>query len=145
MVKQIITVDSDELQVLAARCIDADYNDVPALARDLRDTAESVKDRCAGLAANQIGYSLRAFALKRNGDFTVLINPTVVGRSTSVKASYESCLSRPGYAPIRVRRAKEITLSYFCPELNVMKQETFKKFEAVVVQHELDHLRGEAI
>ena len=42
---------------------------------------------------------------------------------------------------VRTKRSQSITLEYFDENLEKQKQ-TFKKFDAVIIQHELDHLNG---
>ncbi|GKU84684.1 peptide deformylase [Niallia sp. NCCP-28] len=101
-----------------------------------------------GISANQIGLNKSMFAAyikNSNGeDFEyTLINPKIIAHSTSMIfiPDSEGCLSidRPivGYVP----RYKKITVRAF----NLNGEEVkikLKGFEAIVFQHEIDHLNG---
>ena len=109
-----------------------------------------------GLAAPQIGISLRIFLMRPLPDktITVFINPEITKFSqrqqspTKNKGVYEGCLSLPNhYAP--VTRAMSVTVRYETPAKPgqsetklVEKTSTFSGFPAHIIQHELDHLNG---
>lgn len=109
--------------------------------KDLLDTARHHREKCYGIAANQIGYFKRVFALKTKNDFILIINPAIILKTGGIKRDYESCLSRPGEDPVKVRRFKEIKFRFFDTN-KTLRQERFKKLAARVVQHEMDHLNG---
>ncbi|TSC85268.1 MAG: peptide deformylase [Microgenomates group bacterium Gr01-1014_16] len=104
-----------------------------------------------GLAATQIGISLRIFLIRPlpNQTITLFINPEIIKFSQrqqspkNNKGVYEGCLSLPGhYAPIT--RSMSVTVKYQTAinhELITMNQ-TFTGFPAHIIQHELDHLNG---
>ncbi len=110
-----------------------------------------------GLAANQVGLSLKLFLArfdtKKSSPIHVFINPTIVNHSeqlqpseTDKHASLEGCLSIPKFYGL-VKRYATITLEYQIPKDRnydqlVTKVDTFTGFAAVVLQHELDHLAG---
>ena len=135
MIKDIIT---DEKQ-LSVRCgISKETDDV---VKDLIDTANAHKDKCLGLAANQIGYNSRVFVIKTPDGFAAAVNPEVVCMTGGRKQYWESCLSRPGKEPIRVKRYKKVKLRL----VNDKGAEALLEFNdlaARIVQHELDHLNG---
>jgi len=99
-----------------------------------------------GFAANQGGRNICMFAMdtewgKEEGKPhpRVLINPKII----SAEGEYEyeeGCISVPGvYA--KVKRYQRITYSY--QDLDgKMHEETAEDFEAVVIQHETDHLNA---
>lgn len=104
-----------------------------------------------GLAAPQIDKPLRLVAVHIPSDYEdeppvfsgVLVNPVIKRQSVKKTAlpTGEGCLSVdrdvPGYVP----RAKRITLEY--TDLDDQVQEVkLKDYEAVVIQHEIDHLNG---
>ena len=62
-----------------------------------------------------------------------------------MKSDSETCLSFPREKRFKVRRHKWITIKYFDMFSEVIVTRKFKKFEARVVQHELDHLKGKTI
>ncbi len=108
-----------------------------------------------GLAAPQIGESLRIFMIRpeKNGKVLTFINPEITNFSqrltkpTGKNGIYEGCLSIPHhYAPII--RSMSVTVKYQTPVLPTMNHElltktgVFSGFPAHVIQHEMDHLNG---
>ena len=114
---------------------------------------EAKRPQGVGLAAPQIGVSLRIFLIRpaAAGPITTFINPEIIKYSqrqtnpTSKHGIYEGCLSIPGhYAP--VKRSASVTIKYQKLEPKTYNlipvQETLTGFAAHVVQHEMDHLNG---
>ncbi len=102
-----------------------------------------------GLAAPQIGEPYRIFITKHHPDapIKIFINPEIIKLSVQMvdgvpdrKNGLEGCLSIPKIWG-RVRRAKAITLRYQ-DEKRLWHETSFKGFEAVIVQHETDHING---
>lgn len=138
MIKDIVT-DKKELSTPCTDCQDPELID--QIVQDLMDTAEANKDKCIGLAANQIGYPIRIFIVLTVRGFTPFINPEVVCMFGGVKQYYEACLSRPDQPSVRVRRHKRIKI----------RLQNNKGGEALIaadgilgrcIQHELDHCNG---
>ncbi len=98
------------------------------------------KERGVGLAAPQIGLSLRlAVAVVKKREY-YFINPEITSYSQETVVSEEGCLSLPGeFFP--VIRSEAITLKY-CNEKGLPKKIRAKGFLAIVIQHEVDHLDG---
>lgn len=101
-----------------------------------------------GLAAPQIGYSLRIFAIKpaKNSRVWFFINPKIITSSIEEieipkdNAPLEGCLSVDNTWGV-VRRKKEVTIEY--QDINGNKViKSFIGFPAVIIQHEIDHLNG---
>ncbi len=99
----------------------------------------------AGLAAPQIGESLRLAVINYNGRLYVLINPKITKKSFAKEIDEEGCLSvlnEKGeilYGP--VNRHKKIICHYI--DENGRKQKiSAEKLFARIIQHELDHLDG---
>ena len=98
-----------------------------------------------GLAANQVGKALRAFAIDLSqfdvlAEPKVLVNPEIMENSGSLITAEEGCLSFPGLYQT-IERAEKVTVK----SLNFDGKEYF--FEATglvarVIQHEIDHLNG---
>ena len=90
-----------------------------------------------GLSAIQIGIPIRA-ALAIIGDKVhKLVNPRIIGKSTEeIKYNKEGCLSIPNKYVNTVRR-KSVTVG---DDINVVVE--YEGFEAIVVQHEIDHMDG---
>jgi len=93
-----------------------------------------------GLAANQIGQSLRVFILKKGDSYQEYINPEIVSKENLVTFETEACLSIPGTYGM-TKRYKRVSLTWV--DKNGIKNEgTFEDMEAFAIQHELDHLNG---
>ncbi len=114
------------------------------LIRDMYDTMDN--NDGAGLAAPQIGVQKRIFVVSidqgsdQPGIRKVYINP-VLKHLTDVKDSnWEGCLSIPGMRGL-VERPRKIQISYF-DEKQEKREDIVEGFEAIVLQHEFDHLDG---
>lgn len=119
--------------------------------RDLKDTLRVQKEpEGVGLAAPQIGKSLRIFVANYKNFQRVVINPEILSISdkkqvTSDKKKpkkeiLEGCLSLPYYyGPLK--RAGKIVVKYL-NENGEEVIETFEGFDAQIILHEIDHLNG---
>lgn len=107
-----------------------------------------------GLAAPQIGKNKQIFAVhvqeydEEGNDIgssldQVFINPKIIRHSVKQVAlkEGEACLSVPREVPGYVPRAKRITIQYQDMDGNLQEMK-LRDFEAIVVQHEADHLKG---
>ena len=116
---------------------------VHALAADLMETMYAAPGR--GLAAPQVGELRRMFVMDatwKTGapDPRVLINPEITQASDEEATHEEGCLSIPGVlAP--VTRPARVGLVWTGLD-GVDHRAEFDGVEAVIVQHELDHLDG---
>ena len=142
MVKDIVT----DTELLSSKCAECKLDD-SLLSKEINhliDTAHHYRSKCAGLAFNQIGVLKRGFIIRlEKGDkYKVIINPVYIMKSPTVKARFESCLSRPNKEPIKKRRSVKIKIEYYDWEEKEIKKEKFTGFEARVIQHEIDHLNG---
>lgn len=151
MKQDIITWKNDPQGILATKCTPCNVTpetiklgSAAFIAACLLEAAESVKAVCAGLSANQIGFSERVMVAKINGVFKPFINPKVVVYYPGIKSDIEGCLSLPGERH-SVRRHKKIRLSWVDLETGVPMEEDFRGFEARAIQHECDHLKGKRI
>lgn len=118
-----------------------------ALAADLVATMR-VAPGCVGLAANQIGESVRMFAVDVgahpktracHGVF-VLCNAEIVGASRWQRAR-EGCLSVPDLTG-DVKRAGSLVVRGYLPGVGEPVTMTTDAFEARALQHEIDHCAG---
>ena len=135
--------------VLSRPCADVDPLDpaVAALARDLVATMRA-SPGCVGLAANQVGVGSRLFVLDVGGHpktrscagLVVLANPRLVAASQRKKGR-EGCLSVPDLTG-DVARARKVTVEGAVPGTGETRVVEAHAFEAVALQHELDHLDG---
>jgi peptide deformylase len=117
-----------------------------ALAVDLLDTMRA-SPACVGLAAPQIGVSLRAVAVDVTGHNkarschgeVVLFNPEVLLAHGPITGR-EGCMSVPDLTG-DVARATTLVVRGLTPE-GVERVLQVDAFEARAFQHELDHLDG---
>ena len=96
-----------------------------------------------GLAANQIGMDVRAFAMIRdleNNEVIVCFNPKIVKKYSEVVNCEEGCLSFPDEI-INIKRPNRIIVKY---EDEDKKDHKIKLSDmaARVFLHEFDHLEG---
>lgn len=110
------------------------------LAQDLIDTVDD--DGRAGVAANQIGVSLRAFSwnLEDHG-IGCILNPVIVELSEETQLDDEGCLSVPQLWFPRSRAAYAR-----CVGIDIDGEEIELAGEGIVarlIQHEVGHLDGE--
>jgi peptide deformylase len=120
--------------------------DEQALATDLLDTMFGAPS-CVGVAAPQIGVSVRAFSVDVTGHKKadschgpfVLFNPVLI-LARHLELAREGCLSVPDFTG-NVARATEIVVAGLTPEGTTRVLEA-NAFEARALLHELDHLDG---
>ncbi|WP_435922469.1 peptide deformylase [Paenibacillus sp. DYY-L-2] len=101
-----------------------------------------------GLSANQIGLNKRMFAAlltddQGNDREIALFNPKIVSHSAAMVYLPESegCLSVDRVVQGFVPRYEKVQISAYDAEGKELKLR-FKGFDAIVMQHELDHLNG---
>ena len=115
------------------------------LGRDLLRTM--FEDSGVGLAAPQIGVSLRVFAYYVPGEGdkdevppTVLVNPVLTLLGEATEAGWEGCLSIPGLRGLVARHAA-VKVAAFDTSGGALAFQA-EGFHARVIQHEHDHLDG---
>lgn len=133
----IVTFDHPALSSVAAPLTaEDDLSFLGEMERALKATRNGV-----GLAANQIGVLKRAILLRPTLSYVIpMLNPQLVYRSNKTAIQKEGCLSYPGHYAM-VARHRVVMVNYFSPAWteHVVR---FKGVEAVIVQHEIDHLDG---
>jgi peptide deformylase len=97
-----------------------------------------------GLAAPQIGESLRIFVIDIAGedepsDFRAFINPEIV-EAVGTQSWKEGCLSFPGAAE-SIKRAERVRVKALGSDGNPFELEA-NGLLSVAIQHENDHLNG---
>jgi peptide deformylase len=111
---------------------------VQRLVDDLIDTVRDANG--AGLAAPQIGVSLRAIVTYVEEKLQIVVNPEIVDESDEEIEAEEGCLSIPGwYGP--VRRKEKVTVRGQNRKGKSIKIKA-EGWEARAFQHEVDHLNG---
>lgn len=97
-----------------------------------------------GIAANQIGSPLRLCIITtHDGKLIKMVNPRKIFTSYKEHLGIEGCLSLPGKA-YKVKRASTLVVAYL-DEKGLPDRLTLEGRDAVVAQHELDHLEGKLI
>ncbi|HBC44488.1 MAG: Peptide deformylase [Parcubacteria group bacterium GW2011_GWC2_42_12] len=99
-----------------------------------------IKTDGAGLAAPQIGKSIRLAVINSKDGPICLINPKITRKSWARELGQEGCLSIPGIFG-QVKRHKKITVAYYNQAGKKIKQ-VAQGLMARVMQHEIDHLDG---
>ena len=125
-------------------CIDSA---IQALVVDLLDTMRAGPGS-VGVAAPQIGVTLRVCVVdvsaSRHGKDNhhgqlCMINPEIIAREGQA-VMREGCMSVPDYTG-DVERATAITVRFSEPD-GSLREIAASGFEAVAIQHEMDHLDG---
>ncbi|MFD6177653.1 MULTISPECIES: peptide deformylase [unclassified Isoptericola] len=111
---------------------------VRSLVEDLVETVDA--DGRAGLAANQIGVSLRAFSWNVDDEIGYVLNPRIVELSDETQDGDEGCLSVPGlwYPTTRAWYARVVGTDLDGNEIEVEGTGLMAR----CLQHETDHLDG---
>ncbi|MFD1341013.1 peptide deformylase [Litorisediminicola beolgyonensis] len=128
---------------LSTRCEPVGNWDVAALVADLFETMYAAPGR--GLAAPQVGVLRRVFVMDagwKTGEKTPLavIDPEILWLSPETCLSAEGCLSISGITA-EVTRHCELRLA-FRDETGGRQERHLTGAEALIAQHEYDHLDG---
>lgn len=157
---KIITAPNPVLSDITKPVSKVDVSVIKFIAEMKITLAKTTDPKGVGMAAPQVGKSLRIFIAKPTDKSKILvfINPEIIEKSYKVdyvkrpkkdsgkKASkkLEGCLSLPAiWGP--VLRASSLTLKYQLITNNhelITKTRTFSGFMATIIQHETDHLNG---
>lgn len=90
------------------------------------------------MAANMIGYNKQIIVIENDGEYLVMINPSIT-KTTGKYETNEGCLCHETLMP--ALRYHKITVEYL--DLNFKKKtRTFKDYPAQIIQHEIDHCNG---
>lgn len=111
------------------------------LCKKMIETMRSSTPKGVGLAAPQIGISLRLMVVEYEpGKVFCLANPEILS-SSNEQIDHEGCLSIPGvYA--NVKRADTIILRAIDPIKKTNIELKASGFMSRIIQHEIDHLNG---
>lgn len=146
MIRPVILVPDARLCTPCApvTCFDSALR---SLARDLEDTMRDGPGS-VGVAACQIGEMTRVCVVDTSGHrkfgaqsqgFFALVNPVIIHRDGE-RVGREGCMSLPDFTA-NVRRAEMVVVTYQDVDGNA-REITCHEFEAVAMQHEIDHLDG---
>ncbi|MDR1824032.1 MAG: peptide deformylase [Bifidobacteriaceae bacterium] len=111
---------------------------IRALVKDLLEGVDM--EGRAGLAANQIGVSLRAFSWNIDDEVGYILNPKIVELGDEIQDGDEGCLSVPGlwFPCKRANYAQAVGTDLDGKEVVVEGPGLMAR----CIQHEVDHLDG---
>ena len=145
-VRSILMYPDPILKQVAAPVVTIDESSV-ALIQDLVDTMVD-SGHSVGVAAPQIGELSRIVVVdvsksklgkENNHGLLEMVNPEIIEKSGS-KIMREGCMSVPDYTG-NVTRAERIVVE-FTDRAGQLRVIEATSFEAVAIQHEMDHLDG---
>ena len=129
------------------RQVGVQNEEIQGLIQDLIDTMRAGPGS-VGVAASQIGVTLRVCVVDVSGSklgkdanhgLLIMVNPEITKREGAATMR-EGCMSVPDYTG-DVERATHIKVR-FTDESDTMREVETSGFEAVAIQHEMDHLDG---
>ncbi len=119
---------------------------VPKVDATIRELIDDMIDSMyaangVGLAAPQIGVSLRVIVIGLPGEEPfALINPEIV-KATGERRVEEGCLSVPGYRA-ELTRAQVVLAKGLDPSGKMVRIKAREDLLAQALQHEIDHING---
>jgi len=147
MAVRTILVYPDPILKQVAEPVDEIDDDLVEVVQDLVDTMLDA-GHSVGVAAPQIGVLQRVVVVDvsksklgrdNNHGLLEMVNPEIIEKSGS-KMMREGCMSVPDYTG-NVTRAEHIVVE-FTNRIGQLRVIEASGFEAVAIQHELDHLDG---
>lgn len=135
----ILTAPNDKLIDQASPV--TDVSKIQVLIDDLLETLYNTEDGI-GLAATQVGRSEAVVVIdisENRDEPLVLVNPVITHGEATAKGQ-EGCLSIPGYYA-DVERFTHVTVEALDRTGKALSI-TSDEFLAIVMQHEIDHLKG---
>lgn len=120
-----------------------DFSELDELVQSMDNIAKSSLWHAFGISAPQIGDSRRVFITYFGREKKVFVNPEIL-RAKGFVPSLEGCLSFPFFIILPKIRRYSVEVAYQ-DQNGTHKQETFKGFDATIIQHENDHLNGKLI
>jgi peptide deformylase len=112
---------------------------IQKLIDDMIDTMRAAPG--VGLAAPQIGVSLRVIVIETPEDGLLeLINPEIV-KTSGTRRLTEGCLSVPGYQA-EIPRSKQVTVKALNRDGKEVRLKAVDTLLAQALEHEIDHING---
>ena len=144
--RPIVYYPDPRLKTVCAEALDI-TDELRDAAQDLLDTMDAGPPRTVGIAAPQIGVLSRLTIVDTSRNpkhagghgLLVLVNPRIIAHEGE-QFFREGCLSLPDYTA-NIRRFQSVTVEALGLDGGVISVSA-EGFEAVVLQHEIDHLDG---
>jgi peptide deformylase len=140
-IRKIVTVGEPKEPVLHTRAKRVSRFD-DTLRKLVDDMWETMREAPGvGLAAPQVGVSLRVLVAEHEGQSAALVNPEIIKASEEQVLGTEGCLSIPGLVGDNVSRAAAVVVKGRDPngkEIRVRAEGWYAR----ILQHEIDHLDG---
>jgi peptide deformylase len=112
---------------------------IQKLIDDMIDTMHAAPG--VGLAAPQVGVSLRVVVIETPDDgLMALVNPEVV-KTSGERRVMEGCLSVPGYQA-EITRSRQVTVKALNREGKEIRIKAVDTLLAQALEHEIDHVNG---
>jgi peptide deformylase len=133
--------------ILRKKCEEILVEEIPSYEDLMKTMKEIIVDFDAlGLATNQIGEEIRIIGISPRAEGNkiysepkFMINPKIT-KKTGLQIGPEACLSFPGVLT-DIKRASWIKVKYLDQKGKEQTEELIGQ-EAIIVQHEIDHLDG---
>ena len=135
---RIVTGQDTEILRAKAAKIPQVTKEIKKLINDMQMAVKKAEG--LGLAAPQVGKSVRLCLANFNGKMTPMVNPEIIWKSEEESTAEEGCLSLPKIN-VDVTRPVEITVRY-TDDKGKEQERRLHDLDARVVQHEIDHLNG---
>lgn len=113
--------------------------DFISLASDMYMTMKVAK--AIGLAANQVGKSVRIITLSLPDFEGAMFNPIILEKVEEKFPFIEGCLSIPTKEVNTNKRSKSVKVGWY-DKTGSYNEREFSDLSAVAIQHEIDHLDG---
>ena len=143
MIKKIYKISNEthrDTLYATSTDIDVTSEEYTQLVQDLRDTI--TVGNMVGLSAPQIGVLSNVFIMVWGNSFKVITNPNILSLSGKTYRYREGCESCPASYFETTHRSKSIKLEYYDCDTQDIETIKLKTRDAVIAQHELDHLCG---
>lgn len=125
--------------ILKMECKSLEADALKMFLPHFKNLVEAYQNKALGLAAPQTGLAYKLMWIK---NFGYMANPKIVSREGEI-SSIESCLSVADKT-FSVKRSAKITVVYRDEKFKVARH-SFSGEQAIIVQHELDHLEGKCL
>lgn len=126
-------------EILTSKCTNLEF---PTIEEAIESYDIMFKNNGIGIAAPQVGLNKRFFWCIK----TICINPTILSYNDKIVIVKEGCLSLPNQE-FYVKRHLSVSVEYFSYLGKINNSygkitQTLYNLEAIVFQHEFDHLNG---